>query len=106
MKLLLSFIFMLMMLAGFAQTPSNIVVIDESGKPETIVQTIKIDSVWAGHPVGFCIYTHQNSQYIAYYNSERRTVIGQRNLTDDKFKLNVLPATTRETFLQKEANKL
>ena len=97
MKLLLSFSFLLISLAGFAQTPATPIVINETGKTETIVQTIKIDSVWAGHPVGFCLYTHQNRQYIAYYNAERRTVVGQRNLADNKFRLHVLPATTRET---------
>jgi hypothetical protein len=53
--------------------------------------------VWAGHPVGFCLYTHGTRQYIAYYNAERRAVLGQRNLADDKFELHVMPATTRET---------
>lgn len=96
MKLLLSIYLILVTLLGFTQTPANPVVIDETGKTETIVQTIKIDSVWAGHPVGFCLYTHGNRQYIAYYNAERRTVVGQRNLAEDKFELHVLPATTRE----------
>lgn len=97
MKLLLYFSLLLISLAGFTQTPATPIVIDETGKTETIVQTIKIDSVWAGHPVGFFLYTHGNRQYIAYYNAERRTVVGQRNLTDDKFELHILPATTRET---------
>jgi len=97
MKLLLSISLFFISLAAFAQSPANPIVIDETGKTETIVQIIKIDSVWAGHPVGFCLYTHQSRQYIAYYNAERRTVVGQRNLTEDKFQLHVLPATTRET---------
>jgi hypothetical protein len=97
MKLLLSFSLLLISLSGFAQAPATPIVIDETGKTETIVQTIKIDSVWAGHPVGFCLYTHGNRQYIAYYNAERRTVLGQRNLADDKFELHIMPATTRET---------
>jgi hypothetical protein len=97
MKLLLSLSLLLISLAGCAQNPENPVVIDETGKTEIIVQTIKIDSVWAGHPVGFCLYTHGNRQYIAYYNAERRTVVGQRNLNENEFQLHVLPATTRET---------
>jgi hypothetical protein len=97
MKLLLSISLLLISLAGCAQNPENPVVIDETGKTETIVQTIKIDSVWAGHPVGFCLYTRGNRQYIAYYNAERRTVVGQRNLNESEFQLHVLPATTRET---------
>lgn len=96
MKLLLSIFLLLISLAGFAQTSANPIIIDETGKTESIVQTIKIDSVWAGHPVGFCLYTHKNRQFIAYYNAARRTVVGQRNLSDDNFQLTVLPATTRE----------
>ena len=76
---------------------SEPVTIDETNQTETIVQTIKIDSVWAGHPVGFCLYTHGNRQYIAYYNAERRTVLGQRNLDENEFQLHILPATSRET---------
>ena len=73
------------------------IVIDETTKTETIIQTIKIDSVWAGHPVGFCLYTHENRQYIAYYNANRNMVVGQRNLDEDQFNLHILPATSRET---------
>lgn len=73
------------------------IIIDETNQTESIVQTIKIDSVWAGHPVGFCLYTHGNRQYIAYYNAKRNMVVGQRNLNEDKFHLYVLPATLRET---------
>ena len=96
MKPILFLSFLLISAVVLSQTPAKPVVIDETGITKTIVQTIKIDSVWAGHPVGFCLYTHQNRQYIAYYNAERRTVVGQRKLTDDKFQLTVLPATTRE----------
>lgn len=71
-------------------------VIDETSNADEIVQTIKIDSVWAGHPVRFCLYTNENRQYIAYYNANRNAVVGQRNLSDDQFDLHILPATTRE----------
>ena len=97
MKHILLILLFCITLPVFAQKPANPIVIDETGKTETIIQTIKIDSVWAGHPVGFCLYTLGNRQYIAYYNAERRTVVGQRNLADEKFELHVLTATTRET---------
>ncbi|MFY0654829.1 MAG: BNR repeat-containing protein [Cyclobacteriaceae bacterium] len=73
------------------------VVINETDQIETIQETIKIDSVWAGHPVGFSILTHGNRQYIAYYNAQRHTVVGQRNLSDKQFELHELPPTDRET---------
>jgi len=97
MKLLLSISLFLISLVGFAQTPATPIVIDESNQSESIVQTIKIDSVWAGHPVGFCLNTHGDRQYIAYYNANRNMVVGQRNLDEPVFQLYILPATTRET---------
>jgi len=97
MKPLLSIFLLLISLTVFSQTSSESIVIDETNKTESIIQTIKIDSVWAGHPVGFCLYTHGNSQYIAYYNANRNMVVGQRNLNEDNFRLHVLPATSRET---------
>lgn len=56
-----------------------------------------IDSVWAGHPVGFSLLTHGSRQYIAYYNADRRMVLGQRSLEDTTFDLHILPATQRES---------
>src|SRR5690606_10224432 len=38
-----------------------------------------------------------DNQFIAYYNAERRMVLGQRSLDDMKFDLHVLPATDRKT---------
>ena len=80
---------------GCAQKASEPVIIDETHLTESIVQTLKIDSVWAGHPVGFCMYTHGERQYVAYYNANRNMVVGQRNLDDDSFQLHVMQATTR-----------
>ena len=85
-------------LAGCSQPGSQEpIVIDETGNIETIVETIEIDSVWAGHPVGFCLLTHEDLQYIAYYNANRNMVVGQRNLNDPEFHLHVMPTTSRET---------
>src|SRR5210317_2034636 len=72
------------------------IIIDESASAESIEQVINIDKVWAGHPVGFCLLTHENRQYIAYYNAERSMVVGQRNLDEDVFSLHVMPRTSRE----------
>jgi len=81
----------------YSQKGKAPVVIDESaGKPQ-IISVLPIDKVWAGQPVGFSLLTHGNRQYIAYYNGERRMVVGQRNLSDERFSLTVLPATYRET---------
>ena len=84
-------------LTGCAQKNVEPVVIDESDHKLSINRTLEIDSVWAGHPVGFCLLTHEDRQYIAYYNSNRNIVVGQRNLEDDQFSLQVLPPTSRDT---------
>ncbi len=96
MKNLFGFIFMFFSLISYLGIAQNSVVIDETNKAELIEQEIKIDNVWAGHPVGFCLLTHGNRQYIAYYNANRNIVVGQRNLNEDKFDLHMLPPTTRE----------
>jgi len=80
-----------------AQKAEPQIVIDETDKTESIIQIIKIDKVWTGHPVGFCLLTNGNRQYIAYYNANRKMVVGQRNLNEEKFSLHIMPATYRES---------
>ena len=46
----------------------------------TVVDTLPIDTVWAGHPVGFCLMTHGEHQYVGYYNAERQMVVASRKL--------------------------
>lgn len=100
MKILFLFLALLVLFfPGCAQTKpatqSNRI-IDESKNSEVVEQVIAIDKVWSGHPVGFSLLTHQNRQYIAYYNANRNMVVGQRDLGDSKFSLTILPVTTRE----------
>lgn len=97
-KTFLIFVMAASIAAGCLQSgPQKPVVIDETGNTETIVETMAIDSVWAGHPVDFCLLTHGNRQYIAYYNAHRNMVVGQRNLNNPAFQLHVMPATAYET---------
>lgn len=80
----------------FAQTQSDQpILIDDAYNTEFIDQIMRIDSVWAGHPVNFSLYTYGNRQYIAYYNAKRNIVVGQRNLDDSKFKLYTMLPTSR-----------
>lgn len=87
----------ILILTIFSCSQKQPIIIDETNKTESIEQVIKIDSVWAGHPVGFCLFTHENRQYIAYYNANRNMVVGQRNLDEDNFQLHIMPPTSRET---------
>ncbi len=96
-RILLIVLLSLAILLVLAQ--ENEVVIDESGNYGSIEQIVYVDSVWAGHPVGFSLLSHGNRQYIAYYNAERRMVLGQRNIGDKNFDLHVLPATMGQQSL-------
>lgn len=87
-----------LLLAGCSASHENKeIVIDEAEYVEVVEDSVTIDSVWAGHPVGFCLLTHGNRQYVAYYNSERHMVVGQRNLNEPEFHLHIMPVTARET---------
>ena len=70
-------------------------IIDESHYIESVEQIIEIDSVWAGHRVGFCLFTDLDRQYIAYYNANRNMVVGQRNIDETNFSLFQMPAPQR-----------
>jgi hypothetical protein len=85
-------------LTVYCQTnPLEEIIIDETEKRNSLVRTIEIDEVWAGHPVGFCLLTTGNRQYIAYYNADRQMVVGQRDLNEDCFHQHIMTPTLRET---------
>lgn len=90
-------IFFFCMIPASGQNSRDPVVIDESQLKDSVVQVIEIDRIWSGHPVGFALLTHNNRQYIAYYNADRHMVVGQRDLRDDKFSLYMMPPTYRES---------
>ena len=91
-----SLLFSLLFSCSKKMAPYEPVVIDERDQEKSVSKSIAIDKVWAGHPVGFALLTHNHRQYIAYYNAERRMVVGQRNLDEERFELHELPAFTRE----------
>ncbi len=72
-------------------------VIDESHLQSKLIKSILIDSVWSGHPVRFDLLTHDNRQYIAYYNADRVITAGQRDLNTDQFELHTLPVKRRSS---------
>lgn len=95
LSILLLFFFLPIVNAQQTSGGKKLRIIDESANIQVVQKIIPIDKVWAGQPVGFCLLTHKDRQYIAYYNAERNMVVGQRNLTDPAFSLTILPATTR-----------
>ncbi len=52
-----------------------------------ILSSILISRVWSGHPVRFDLLTHKGTQYIAFYDADRKMTVGQRKLDEDAFEL-------------------
>lgn len=51
-----------------------------------------IDYVWAGHPVGFVILTHEDHQFVAYYDRDRYLKVAARTLPSAHWTTVTLPA--------------
>ncbi len=54
---------------------------------------IPVDKVWSGHPVGFCLLTHGDHQYVSYYDAQRRMTVASRRLSEDHWEYVHLPST-------------
>lgn len=62
-----------------------------AAKPE-VLEKVVVDKIWPGVPVRYCLLTHGDTQYVAYYNVDRRTVVAQRKLGEPSFTKMVLPS--------------
>jgi len=88
-----SFLFILFLVScSVNPKPLSNITIDERGNTPIVQETIVIDDVWSGHPVGFFLMTHGDRQYVAYYNAQRRMIVGMRKLDEPKFTLYELPS--------------
>jgi len=54
-------------------------------------QSIDVEPVWSGHPVGFSLLTHGNHQFVAYYDAERRMKVASRELGAPEWEFVELP---------------
>lgn len=72
-------------LAGSDATPTR------SGP--VVVESSELAPVWSGHPVGFCLLTHQDRQYVAFYDDQRRMTVAARRLDAPQWQLVRLPQT-------------
>lgn len=61
----------------------------------TVTEEIVIDKIWSAVKVGFALKTHGDIQYVAYYNENRRMVVGMRKLGDKSFKTLILPSESK-----------
>jgi hypothetical protein len=48
-----------------------------------VASVSSVDSVWAGLPVDFALLTHEDRQFVAYYDHERRLTVAARTLGRD-----------------------
>jgi len=64
-----------------------------SAGAERSVETVEVDKVWSGHPVGFALLTRGDRQFVAYYDAERRMTVAARRLGESAWQKAVLPET-------------
>lgn len=60
---------------------------------ETELDSMIIDQVWSGHPVGFALLTEAPHQFVAYYESSRAMIVKHRQLGSDQWDKKVLSET-------------
>lgn len=57
------------------------------------IDSLYVDEVWSGHPVGFALLTEPPHQFVAYYDSNRVMTVAQRKLGEELWKKQKLPET-------------
>ncbi|MCH5377221.1 MAG: BNR repeat-containing protein [Planctomycetes bacterium] len=62
-----------------------------SGATFRVAEELKIDSVPSWFPVGFCLLTHGDQQYVAYYNAQHDLIVARRSLSERHWQKAVLP---------------
>jgi len=56
-----------------------------------VVSQLDIVPAWPGHPVGFQLLTHQDKQFVAFYDQQRRMTVAARQLGKQKWQFVHLP---------------
>lgn len=51
-----------------------------------IARKLDVLPVWSGHPVGFALLTHDQKQYVAFYDADRWMTVGERLLSEDHWR--------------------
>lgn len=54
---------------------------------------LDVAPVWSGHPVGFCLVTRGDRQFVAFYDAERRMTVADRGLDQSEWRFTALPET-------------
>lgn len=62
-------------------------------KGPRVLETVVVDKIWSAVSVRFCLLTHGDMQYVAYYDADRNMAVAQRKLTESAFRdKTVLPS--------------
>jgi len=62
-----------------------------SAEPPGVIERIDVEPVWSGHPVGFALLTHDDRQFVAYYDADRRMAVAARRLNESRWHTVKLP---------------
>jgi hypothetical protein len=57
-----------------------------------VVDTLEIDRVPSWFPVGFCLLTHEQDQYVAYYNENHQMIVAHRRIPERFWQKAELPS--------------
>lgn len=57
-----------------------------------IEESLEVEKVWSGHPVGFCLLTEGQRQYVAFYDAHRQMTVAARRLDEDEWDYVRLPS--------------
>jgi hypothetical protein len=60
---------------------------------ERVTERLDIAPVWAGHPVGFCLLTDGDDQFVAFYDADRQMTVAQRRIPETAWRFVRLPET-------------
>ena len=64
-----------------------------AGTEPKVLEAVEIEPVWAGHRVGFCLLTHGDHQFAAYYDAARRMTVAGRKRGEKQWTLAKLDST-------------
>ena len=64
-----------------------------SGSEPEILEGVRVERVWSGHPVRFAVQTAADRQFVAYYDGQRRMTVAMRFLDSARWTFHRLPST-------------
>ncbi|HOZ49340.1 MAG TPA: BNR repeat-containing protein [Candidatus Hydrogenedentes bacterium] len=57
---------------------------------ESVLDVVDIAPVWSGHPVSFCLLTHLDRQFVAFYDANRQATVAARALDSHEWQFQKL----------------